>query len=292
MRAGRVVATTTPPQTNKAELARWMVGDPIEFARSASTPRGRGEPLFSARGLVARDGRGLTRLGPIDFDVFAGEIVGIAGVAGNGQEELVACAAGLGSIAEGGLTFAGADFTRAPARRFRSAGVGYLSADRAEEGLCLAASIADNFIAGREQEKPFSRSGVLSPRAIHAGAERALARLSVRYGRLTDAVCSLSGGNQQRVAIARELERRPRLLVAAQPTRGVDIAGIAFIHDQIAAFRDQGGAVLLISEELDEILTLSDRIVGLYGGRITGELLRSEASVERVGRLMLGEKAA
>jgi general nucleoside transport system ATP-binding protein len=251
-----------------------------------------GDPLFSTRGLVARDGRGLQRLGPIDLDLFAGEIVGVAGVAGNGQDELVACAAGLGPIAHVVLAFAGSDFTHAPTRRFRASGIGYLSADRAEEGLCLAASISDNFVAGREQEKPFSLSGVLNPRAIKVGAEHALANLSVRYGRLTDAVRSLSGGNQQRVAIARELERGPKLLIAAQPTRGVDIAGIAFIHAQLAAFRDQGGAVLLVSEELEEILTLSDRIVGLYGGQITGQLLRSEASVEKVGRLMLGQKAA
>jgi simple sugar transport system ATP-binding protein len=292
MRAGRVVATATPAQTNKAQLALWMVGEPIDFKKSAPILRTYGDPLFSARGLVARDGRGLRRLGPIDLDLFAGEIVGIAGVAGNGQDELVACAAGLGSIADGVLTFAGADFTQAPTGRFRASGIGYLSADRAEEGLCLTASVRDNFVAGREQEAPFSRCGFLRPRAINVGAERALKKLSIRYGRLTDAVRSLSGGNQQRVAIVRELERRPRLLIAAEPTRGVDIAGIAFIHAQIAAFRDQGGAVLLVSEELDEILALSDRIIGLYGGRVTGQLLRSEASVEKVGRLMLGQRAA
>jgi simple sugar transport system ATP-binding protein len=167
-----------------------------------------------------------------------------------------------------------------------------LSADRGEEGLCLAASIRDNFIAGRERDRAFSRFGVLQLRGIAAEAERALARLSVRYGRLSDPAGSLSGGNQQRLAIARELNREPRLLVAAQPTRGVDIAGTAFIHSLVAAFRDRGGAVLLISEALDEILTLSDRIVGLYNGRVTGELRRDQASVERVGRMMLGQKAA
>jgi ABC-type uncharacterized transport system ATPase subunit len=292
MRAGRVVATTIPAQTNKAQLAQWMVGEPVDFRNRAPAPRPHGDPLFSTRRLVARDGRGLRRLGPIDLELFPGEVVGIAGVAGNGQDELVACAAGLGSIVEGALSFAGADFTRATAARFRAAGIGYLSADRAEEGLCLAASVCDNFVAGREQDAAFSRAGLLRRRAINLGAERALEKLSVRYGRLTDAIRSLSGGNQQRVVIARELERRPKLLVAAQPTRGVDIAGIAFIHAQIATFRDSGGAVLLVSEELDEILELSDRIVGLYRGQITGQLLRSEASVEKVGRLMLGQKAA
>ena len=132
----------------------------------------------------------------------------------------------------------------------------------------------------------------MRPAAIKARAERVLAKLSVQYGRLTDAASSLSGGNQQRLVIARELDREPKLLVAAQPTRGVDIAGIAFLHAQIAAFRDRGGAVLLVSEELDEILALSDRIVGLYSGALMGELSRSEASVEKVGRMMLGQKAA
>jgi simple sugar transport system ATP-binding protein len=292
MRGGRVVATTAPAQTSKAQLAQLMVGEPLALASVAPYAQPRGVPLFSARGLVACDGRGLRRLGPVDLDLFAGEIVGVAGVAGNGQDELVASAAGLGAIVEGAISFAGADFTRAPTRRFRAAGIGYLSADRAEEGLCLTASICDNLVAGREHESPFSRRGFLRPRAINARAQSALAKLSVRYGRMTDAVRNLSGGNQQRVAIARELERGPRLLVAAQPTRGVDIAGIAFIHAQIVAFRERGGTVLLVSEELDEILTLSDRIVGLYGGRITGQLQRSEASVAKVGRIMLGQKAA
>jgi ABC-type uncharacterized transport system ATPase subunit len=293
MRAGRVVATTKPSETSKAQLAGWMVGAPLESAKPApAAPPRRRAPLLSMRGLVARDRRGLTRLGPVDLDLHPGEIVGIAGVAGNGQDELAACAAGLGNVAAGKIIFAGGELTAASSREFRSAGVGYLSADRAEEGLCLDASIRDNFIAGREQQPPFSRGGLMRLAAIDASTESALARLSVRYRRLSDPARSLSGGNQQRLAIAREFERRPKLLVAAQPTRGVDIAGIAFIHNQIAEFREAGGAVLLISEELDEIIELSDRIVGLYGGRITGELSRVEADVETVGRLMLGQKAA
>ncbi len=278
-----------------------MVGEPVDFRNRAPAPRPPGDCRRPhARPRCARDVRGLlrTRLGPIDLDLFPGEIVGIAGVAGNGQDELVACAAGLGSIAEGALTFAGADFTRASANAVRvRRDCAYLSADRAEEGLCLTASVCDNFVAGREQRGRHSRGARFSARrrAINLGAAQALEKLSVRYGRLTDAIRSLSGGNQQRVAIARELERRPKLLVAAQPTRGVDIAGIAFIHAQIATFRDSGGAVLLVSEELDEILALSDRIVeALYGGRRHHRRIvcAAEASVEKVGRLMLGQKAA
>jgi general nucleoside transport system ATP-binding protein len=292
MRAGKTVATSSPDRTSVAQLAQWLVGEAVEPARIGPCAARRAAPLFSARGLVARDGRGLKRLGPVDIDLYAGEIVGIAGVAGNGQDELVACVAGLGDIAGGEISFAGASMTSESTRRFRSAGIGYLSADRAEEGLCLDASIRDNWIAGREGEPKYSSRGVLRLGSINLGAANALSKLSVRYGRLTDAVRKLSGGNQQRVAIARELERSPRLLVAAQPTRGVDIAGIAFIHAEIVAFRDRGGAVLLMSEELDEILALSDRILALYGGDVVGELSRSEASAEKVGRMMLGQKAA
>jgi len=292
LRHGRVVGTMRPAETSNAQLVELMVGEPVELP-TVTPAAAQGEPpLLSLEGLVARDGRGLKRLGPVDLALYRGEIVGIAGVAGNGQDELVACAAGLGTIESGAIFLDGAAITRAGTRRLRELGIGYLSADRAAEGLCLAASIRDNLIAGGEHRPPFSRAGLLRPAAIRAGAERALAGLSVQFGKLGDAVGSLSGGNQQRLAIAREFGRKPRILIAVQPTRGVDIAGIAFIHRQIVEFRNRGGAVLLVSEELDEILSLSDRIIGLHGGRITGELPRAAANLERVGRLMLGEAAA
>jgi ABC-type uncharacterized transport system ATPase subunit len=292
MRSGRVVATTTPADTSVAALARAMVGEAVEIARVEPHPRQACGLLFSARGLVGVDPLGFERLGPVDIDVFRGEIVGVAGVAGNGQEELVACASGLAVPVAGTIAVGGQDLTGAPASRFRAAGVGYVSADRGEEGLCIAASIRDNFVAGREGEPPFSHFGLLRREAIDAEAQRTLERLSVRFGALGDPARSLSGGNQQRLAIARELDREPRLLVAAQPTRGVDIAGTAFIHGLIAAFRDRGGAVLLVSESLDEILGLSDRVVCIYRGRIVGEVSRADASLERVGRMMLGQEKA
>ncbi len=291
MRAGRVVAATTPAQTNKRELASLLVGEPLAQPRlEGRAPRGR--PLMRVRGLTARDYRGIPRLGPIDLDLHEGEIVGIAAVAGNGEGELVECLAGLRPPTAGEIRISGVDLAGAVTGAFRNAGIGYVSADRAAEGLCLTASVRDNFIAGREALAPFSRRGWLLSRGIDTQAKKVLSGHSVRYRSLADAIGSLSGGNQQRVVMARELDRQPKLLIAAQPTRGVDIAGIAFIHGEIAAFRDRGGAVLLISEELDEILALSDRIVALYGGAIVGELARSEATAERVGRLMLGEKAA
>ncbi len=292
MRAGRVVANTTASATSVDELARAMVGEATPVTRiEARAPASR-EPLLSLSRLVARDPMGFERLGPVDIDIRPGEIVGVAGVGGNGQDELVACAAGILAPLAGTIRFAGADLAGAPTARFRAQGIGYLSADRAHEGLCLSAPLTENFIAGREDDPAFSRFGFLRPGAIRAETAAALKRLGVRYGAVSDPASSLSGGNQQRLAIARELARAPKLLVAAQPTRGVDIAGTAFIHNLIAAFRDQGGAVLMVSESLDEILSLSDRILCLFNGAVVGELARSEANVETVGRLMLGRKAA
>jgi len=269
-----------------------MVGEAVEAARLEPRPRLADAPLFRTRGLVGADAMAFDRLGPIDLDVFASQIVGVAGVGGNGQDELVACAAGLAVPNAGTIAFDGHDLTGRPVSRFREAGVGYVSANRGEEGLCLAASIHDNFVARREHDPSFSRLGLLRRQAIDAAARSALTRLSVRFAALGDPAASLSGGNQQRLAVARELEREPKLLVAAQPTRGVDIAGTAFIHGLIAAFRDRGGAVLLVSESLDEILALSDRIVGLYKGRIVGRIGRAEASVETIGRMMLGQSSS
>jgi ABC-type uncharacterized transport system ATPase subunit len=292
MRAGRVVANTTAATTSVEALARAMVGDnvPAPLIESRALPTG--DPLLSIRGVVARDPAGFERLGALDLDIRRGEIVGVAGVGGNGQDELVECAAGILSPVAGAIRFAGADLTNASAARFRRAGIGYVSADRRHEGLCLAATLTDNFIAGREHDRAFSRLGFLRGANIRSEAVRAFEGLGVRYGALGDPAGNLSGGNQQRLAISRELSRAPKLLVVAQPTRGVDIAGSAFIHNLIAAFRDGGGAVLLVSESLDEILALSDRIVGLFNGQIVGELNRTEASVETVGRMMLGRKAA
>jgi simple sugar transport system ATP-binding protein len=287
MLAGRVVMTTTPSQTSPEALAEAMVGEPVATTRIAPRRAKGGAPVLSVRGLASV---GAERLGPVDFDIFPGEIVGIAGVGGNGQDALVACVAGVAAPSAGTLVFAGRDMNGAPTSAFRAAGIGYVSADRAEEGLCQSASLSDNFIAGREAQ--YARGGWLNGRAIKTRARAALAAHKVRYGRLSDAVATLSGGNQQRLVLARELDRAPKLLVAAQPTRGVDIAGAALIHAELAAFRDGGGAVLLFSEALDEVLELSDRVLAIYNGVFVGELPRTAATIEAVGRMMLGRKAA
>src|SRR5262249_52177293 len=168
---------------------------------------------------------------------------------------------------------------------------GYVSADRGGEGLSLAASIRDNAIAGHHRRAPFGAGPLLSPKKIGGHVREALRRFSIVHGRLSEPAASLSGGNQQRVVIARELAFEPRFLIAAQPTRGVDIRGTAFIHQQIVDFRDRGGAVLLVSEELDELLALSDRIVVLFAGRVAADLPAELATPDRIGHLMLGAAA-
>ena len=230
-------------------------------------------------------------LNGIDLIVRPGEVVGIAGVAGSGQDELIAAIVGLIQPAAGSVTLDGCDVTYWSIAARREAGLGYISADRAREGLCLSATIADNLVAGRHRTAPFQRMGVLRSSVIRAHARQALDTFSVVRRDEADPVRSLSGGNQQRVVIARELDRAPKLLIAAQPTRGVDIAGIAFIHREILDYREKGGAVLLISEELDELVELSDRIVAMHHGRITGEVTADQAEIDKIGRLMLGEAA-
>jgi ABC-type uncharacterized transport system ATPase subunit len=295
LRAGRVVAATTPAAADVRALARLMIGEPVEQPQRPQRPTLGGGPLLSVRGLCVCDARGVQRLAGIDLDINAGEVVGIAGVAGSGQDELVAAVVGLRRAVAGTITFDGTDITACSVAARRQAGIGYVSADRAHEGLCLAASIRDNLIAGRHRAPPFARHGVLRPATIRAQTRRVLERFSVVYDDAGDAVGSLSGGNQQRVAMARELDRTPRLLVAAQPTRGVDIAGIAFIHARILAYRGTGGAVLLVSEELEELLALADRIVVLHRGRIggvvEGSIKRRRDDIERIGRIMLGAAA-
>jgi len=291
LRAGKVVASTTPAEANAGRLAELMVGETVDFPRRVPQTRAVEAPLLSLRGVKALDSRGVERLAGIDLDLRPGEVVGIAGVSGSGQDEIVAVTTGLRRAAAGRVTIAGKDATSLSVAARRAAGLGYISADRAHEGLCLAESIAANVVAGRHRARPFARGGLLRPRTIREHARKALDRFGVIYRDCGDAARNLSGGNQQRVVIARELDRQPRALIAAQPTRGVDIAGAAFIHRQILAFAASGGAVLLVSEELEELLTLADRIVVLHRGAIVGEVAGAERSIGRIGRMMLGEAA-
>lgn len=275
LRGGKVVTTRRADAVDRAELIELIVGEHVPMT-----------------GFVPSSGIGdevLTVDGSIALSVRAGEIVGVAGVAGSGQDELVERVVGL-RPADGRITLAGNDISALPVDRRRAAGLGYISGERRAEGLSTDASLADNAIAGAHRD--IGRRGWLAPSAVRRYAKRVLDGYSVRYGRMAAAARTLSGGNQQRVVIGRELDREPALLVAAGPTRGVDVLGMAFIHDQLRALRDKGSAILLVSEQLDELLDLSDRIVVLHGGEVAGELPGGPRSRSAVGALMLGRKAS
>ncbi|HWK63840.1 MAG TPA: ABC transporter ATP-binding protein [Rhizobiaceae bacterium] len=290
IRAGQVIGTVPVGEASKAKLAEMMIGEVL--ARPTARPRSADKPVLEIAGLCVRDARGNAGLSEFDLTLRAGEIVGIAGVAGNGQDELTAAITGLGRIDAGSIRIAGTEARAYSLRQRRLAGLAYLSPDRAAEGLCLPASIGENAIAGHHRRADLSRHGLLKAGAIARHVEGLLDRYSVVRGSAAQPIGSLSGGNQQRVAIARELDGDPKVLLACQPTRGVDIRGIAFIHQCLLDFRDRGGAVLVVSEELEELITLSDRIVVIYGGRVTGEVERGSARIEDIGRLMLQGNAA
>lgn len=290
IRAGKAIGTMAIAEASKPKLAEMMIGEIL--TRPEARPSTAGKPMLEISGLTARDSRGHVGLQDFSLTVRAGEIVGIAGVTGNGQDELVAAMTGLGRVDAGSIRVAGTEVTPLSLRERRLLGLSYLSPDRAAEGLCLAAPISENAIAGHHRRPDLSRNGILRRKAIANHVESLLDRFSVVRGSASQPAGSLSGGNQQKVAIARELDGSPKVLLACQPTRGVDIKGIAFIHQCLLDYRDRGGAVLLISEELDELVTLSDRITVLYGGRVTGEVERGTAGLEDIGRLMLGGAAS
>ncbi|MBL0373857.1 ABC transporter ATP-binding protein [Rhizobium sp. KVB221] len=289
IRAGRVIRSMKTSETTKAELAELMIGEILH--ETSARPGQQGKSVLVAENLSADDSRGVAKLKSANFTVHAGEIVAIAGVSGNGQDELIGAVTGLIAARGGSVSLSGNDISKLPLPARRARGLAYLSPDRAAEGLCLEASIAENAIVGHHRRSAFVSAGILKLGQIAAHAEKLLDAYSVKRASSDLPISSLSGGNQQRVAIARELDGNPDILVACQPTRGVDIRGIAFIHQCLLEYRDRGGAVLLVSEELNEIITLADRIIVLYNGELRGELHRGDGDIELIGRMMLGEAA-
>ena len=287
IRQGEVAFAAAVADTSGDEIASHIVdGDnPVEDV-TRGTP---GAPVLTVSGLSAPSIDKSHALHDIGFTVHAGEIVGLAGVAGNGQVELMEALFGLRQTS-GSVALSGTDLSGLGADRRRAAGIGYISADRRHEGLSIEGSIEENTIAGSHRSAPISNGIWLGRAAVKRVALERLDRLAVRYGTLRDPVGSLSGGNQQRVVFAREIAGAPPLLLVSQPTRGVDLNGIAAIHGILRDFRDAGGAVLLVSEELDELQILSDRILVMAEGRIVGEL-GADADRREIGRLMVMEGA-
>lgn len=224
----------------------------------------------------------------MNLTVRAGEIVGLAGVEGNGQRELVEAIAGMRKVVSGSVHLGTEDVTGKSPHHIHAAGVGHVPEDREKHGLVGGYSIADNLVLNRFDEPEFANRGVRNFGAIDANAEAYVKEFDIRTSGIRATAGSLSGGNKQKVVVAREMSAEPRLLIAAQPTRGVDVGSIEFIHSRIVDARDKGAAVLLVSAELDEILSLSDRIVVVHGGHAVAEMPGAGANRQEIGRLMAG----
>jgi simple sugar transport system ATP-binding protein len=285
LRRGLVVGETTPAETNKAKLAEMMVGRPVLFRLEKPSVEA-GEPVLRLDDL--RGGR----LSGLSLEVRAGEIVGVAGVEGNGQRELADAIMGLRPLDGGTISLDGRDLRGLSTEEIRNAGVAFVPEDRHEQGLVLDMTIWENVVLGRHDDAEFSGTlGVLLIKKIKELASRLVSMFDIRTRSVEVNAGTLSGGNQQKLILARELETDPKLMLAAQPTRGLDVGAIEFVWSQILQQKAEGRAVLLISAELDEIYALSDRIVTLYEGRITGEFL-PDAPAEDVGAGMLGRESS
>jgi ABC-type uncharacterized transport system ATPase subunit len=286
LRRGAKVGTVDSEGATEASLAKLMVGRDVLF-RVEKEAASAGKPVLEVDALEVDDDRGLPALRGLSLQVRTGEIVGIAGVDGNGQSELVEAITGLRVPRAGHIRVAGRDITGAGVRGALSAGIGHIAEDRHRRGLILDFSLAENLALREYRRAPLSRFGLLSPKRMDAQAQPLLEQYDVRGGRPETAASSLSGGNQQKVVIARELAEAPQVTIAAQPTRGLDVGAIEFVHKRLLEQRDEGRGVLLVSLELEEIRSLSDRVLVIYEGRIVAEL-SPDASDEELGVAMLG----
>jgi general nucleoside transport system ATP-binding protein len=285
IRRGKVIGTRRPAETNEEDLAEMMVGREVQLTvdRGESHP---GQAVLRVQGLQVRDDRGQEAVRGVDLEVKGGEIVGVAGVAGNGQDELVEAIVGLRKPSGGRIELDGHDLTHAGARQRHRLGVGFVPADRHRFGMVLSFPLTDNFILTDYYEPPFARGILRNDEAIEERAERGIKAFDIRTPSADVAGATLSGGNQQKVIVAREFEGEQRLLVLDQPTRGLDVGSIEFIHRQAILKRDAGSAILLVSAELDEVLELSDRIAVMFRGAIVAWRDGRGADKNEIGRLM------
>ena len=287
IRQGKVIGTTTPKKADQNKLAAMMVGREVDLAVKKPPANIRGK-ILSVENLMVCDDRNQVIVNDVSFDVRSGEILGIAGVQGNGQTELVEALTGLRQPVEGRITLLEEDITRANPRRITELGTAHIPEDRQRDGLVLAYPVADNLVLNTYYIEPFSKGAVLQPDAILASATEVIENFDIRTPSPLTQVGSLSGGNQQKVIVGREFSRPIKLLVAAQPTRGLDVGSIEYIHNRLIEKRDSGVAILLVSTELDEIMQLSDRIAVMYRGQIVGILPSEDATKEKIGLLMAG----
>ena len=286
LRRGKVIDTVPREGATEEGLATMMVGRDV-LLRVEKKPAQPGDPMLIVEGLSVTDDRGLPAVRDVSFEVREGEIVGIAGVDGNGQSELIDALAGLRKVDSGRVVVGGEDVTSGSVRQHLDDGIGHIPEDRQRRGLVLEFTLAENLAFFAYRQPPVSRFGWLRPRRMIERAKGLLTAYDVRGGGPQTRAAALSGGNQQKVVLAREVERDPKLLVAAQPTRGLDVGAIEFVHRRLIEERDEGRAILLVSFELEEVLSLSDRILVVYEGRIAGEFPPTATQAE-LGLAMVG----
>ena len=287
LRDGKVVGTTTPKETDEAGLAQMMVGRSVvlEVEKGVANP---GKPVLTVKGLEVFDDRNLLAVKGVDLEVRSGEIFGIAGVEGNGQRELVEAICGMRERAKGEVLVSGAVTKDMHPHAVHEAGVSHIPEDREKHGLVSSYSISDNLILNQFDQAPFARGWFRNMSEIRKNADLLVKKFDIRTTSPAALASSLSGGNKQKVVIARELSQDLQVLIAAQPTRGVDVGSIEFIHKQLIATRDNGAGVLLVSAELDEIISLSDRIAVMSAGKIVAIIDSKGADRDYIGRLMAG----
>lgn len=292
IRRGKLIGVVDVKEASPAEMAAMMVGRPVSFTVEKA-PASIGEPILEIRNLSVMSARHVLGVKDFSLSVHRGEIVGIAGVDGNGQSELVEAITGLRRIESGSILFKGQDISGISIRKRNELGMGHIPEDRQKRGLILGASLTDNMVIKEFYKDGFSHRGILDYPCIQDYAEGIIAKFDVRSGEGADSLAGkLSGGNQQKAIIGREIESNPDLLIAVQPTRGLDVGAIEFIHSQLVKERDNGKAVLLVSFELDEIFNLSDRIAVINSGHLIDVVDTDKTDVNAVGLMMAGIKAS
>ena len=288
IRRGKYIGTVDVAETSEAEMANMMVGRPVSF-KVEKTPSQPGEPILTVENLSVKNNKKVLGLKDFSLTVRSGEIVGIAGVEGNGQTELVEAITGLRKIEEGKVSIQSEDITNYSIRKRTLSGIGHIPEDRHKHGLVLDYTMEDNMVLQVYFNKPFSKNGILNRSAIRDYANKIIEAFDVRSGEGGASIArSLSGGNQQKGVIGREMEREPKLLIAVQPTRGLDVGSIEYIHRRLVEHRDKGYAVLLVSLELDEVMNVSDRIAVVNNGHLVGIVDAATTNENEIGLMMAG----
>lgn len=288
IRKGKLVGNVVTAKTDEKELARMMVGRDVILSVQNQNKIQSDEVVYSVKNLVTLGMNGKPALNQVSFDLHKGEILGIAGVEGNGQSELTRIMSGMMTLKSGNITIHGRDITNSWPKEVRQNKIGIIPEDRYAQGLCKEMTIADNCICGYFERDSVCKNGFLDSKAIYQKRDKMIADYSIRIAERNGCVSQLSGGNAQKIIIAREMMAQPDVIIASQPTRGVDIGSIEYVHTKLLEAADNGKSIVLISSELTEVMSLSNRILVMYKGEIIGEVKKKDFSKERLGLMMAG----